>query len=138
MKEAIFVLVPAYVIYITVLGLRMFSIRYKAVKSGDVKVSYFKDYKEPAPSYLEVMKNHFENQFQLPILFIIACVTIYLGDCASIAAVVFSYLFFASRLVHSYFHLGTNNIMNRANSFFFGVFLLLCLWLTLSFSLLLK
>jgi hypothetical protein len=71
MKAAVLILVPLYISYIVAIGVMMFIKRYKAIKNRQVKLKYFKDYTGESTYELEIFKNHFNNQFQMPVIFLI-------------------------------------------------------------------
>lgn len=131
LNKAFFALIPIYIFYIVALGFLMFRQRYGAIKTGKVDPKYFKSYQMEAPRELETMKNHFSNQFEIPTLFFITCLSAMMINAVSMVLVVLGYLFIFSRLVHSYIHLGTNKVPQRAMSFFAGILILVGMWISI-------
>ncbi len=136
LEISILILIPIYIAYIIFLGRKMFKKRLSAIKSGAVKVGYFKDYQGTVPYELQVYKNHFENQFQFPVIFFISCLAIIQFDMADLFMVFLCYMFFITRLLHSYFHLGSNDLKLRALSYMVGVVSVLVIWLRIVLNLL--
>ncbi len=132
MEKAIIILIPLYLAYIITLGLVMFVKRYKAVKNKTIRLSYFRDYQGEVPRELEVYKNHFENQFQVPVVFMVACLAIALLKIASPLVVVLAYAFIISRMAHSYIHLINNNVRHRGFVYIFGALCVLGLWIKIA------
>jgi len=133
MKTAVLILVPIYISYTVAIGVLMFLKRYSAVKTRQVKLKYFKDYAGESTYELEIFKNHFNNQFQIPLIFIILCIASGLSGSVSLITCVLSYAFVLSRFVHTYFHLGSNNLAFRGLSYVFGAFLVVGLSLDFFF-----
>ena len=129
MTKYLLSLVAIYILYIALLGVMMFRRRKKAIIDGRIRVSYFKSYQEEFPYDLKVIQNHFENQFQVPVLFFITVLAIIQVKAESFVTVSLGTLFVLSRLLHSYIHLGRNNVIQRAFVFFSGVIILLLTWI---------
>jgi hypothetical protein len=123
-----------YVFYIASLGLLTFRSRVRAVKSGRVPLAYFKLFDGKLPEDVAVLGRHFNNQFELPPLFLILCVTHLALKEVSNFTIICSWSFISSRLVHSYVHLRSNHIGYRFTAFFTGMFFILCLAAELLFS----
>lgn len=109
-----------YFIFIISLMLIMFFRRKARVKSKEVRVSFFKAYIGESPEDLVIIQNHFNNQFQIPLVYMLACVLTIAQDKASIVTSILGTVFILSRMLHSYIHLGKNNVLHRAYAFFLG------------------
>ena len=110
--------------------------RVRAIRKGEVRVSFFRSYDEGTqPKRLHILARHVQNHFEIPPLFHIGVVLIYVTQSVSSVAVVFAWLFVAARIVHSCVHLGSNNVTHRF--FAYGISLLaLCgLWALLLLAL---
>ena len=129
-KILIFI-VSGYYFYIVGIGVYIFLTRKKAVEKKEVSFSHFKSYTGETTEYLTVVQNHYSNQFQMPVLFMIVCLLSLQQHSVNALTIVLASLFFISRVVHSYIHLGSNNILNRAKSYFFGVFMIAFMFLQL-------
>ncbi|OJF90337.1 MAPEG family protein [Pararhizobium antarcticum] len=101
--------------------------RFGAVRAGTAKAH---DYKiptiEPAPS--ATVARSLINQFELPVLFYVACLALYATAGVSIAALVLAWVFLLSRLVHAYVHVTSNRLMLRQRLFTAGFLAVFALW----------
>ncbi len=110
--------------------------RYKAIARGDVRMSYFRTYDTGTqPARLQILSRHAQNHFEVPPLFYIGVLFVFVTDSVSSAAVSFAWLFVAMRCVHAYIHLGSNNVRHRFYAFIISLIFLAGLWLTLLISL---
>ena len=105
----------------------MFHMRYmisKAIKNRDVEYKYFKAYESSAPEYLLTSRHHYKNFFEIPILFYLLCLVLYMIDDVSAIDLWIAWLFVVFKGVHSYIRITSNYVPYRAYSFFVCVFLL--------------
>jgi hypothetical protein len=70
----------------------------------------------------------------VPPLFYIAVLFIYVTGSVTPIAVAFAWLYFASRCVHSFIHLGSNDVTHRFIAFATSGLILACLWILLLVS----
>lgn len=111
-----------FIVY-TVLAIR----RGHAVKSGEAKVQQFKGRtQEPESSFTAA--NNLMNQFELPVLFHVVCLAVFVTAGSSYLTVVLAWLFVVSRYAHAYVHLTTNKLKHRNMLFRGGVLTLFVLW----------
>lgn len=80
---------------------------------------------------------NFDNQFQLPVLYLFAVAFALQFALADLALVVLGWLFVISRLVHAYVHVGANHVRLRFAVYLFGALMLVMFWLKLSLTFLL-
>jgi hypothetical protein len=123
-----------YIFYI--FGLLIYNLkrRLSALKAGKVRSSDFKTYSsENFPDELIVASRHIDNQFQVPMLFLITGVLYLSLDLVGILTVICMWGFVFSRLMHSYIHLGSNQVYRRAQAYTLGWFFVLLLWVQLAF-----
>ena len=119
-------------ILVLVLG----SIRLPLVGKGDVRLGDIALSRDPWPEHEKRVSNAFDNQFQLPVLFYVACgLALYFGP-GWIEAVLAS-LFVVSRIVHAAIFVTTNNVIHRFAAYATGLTLLGLLWLDLAIRLVL-
>ena len=123
-----------YVFYIWCLTVLMFRTRVRAVRSGEISLKFFRAYSGATPGERTVVVGrHYDNQFQVPVLFFAACIAnIAMGE-VGISTAVLAWLFVASRLFHSWVHLGSNNVRHRVMAFATGWFILMLMWLQLAY-----
>lgn len=120
MNTLLLMIMYAYFIYITFLMFHMFKARKKAVLKNEISASYFKAYQGEASERLAAIGNHFNNQFQIPVVFWIVCSVALSLNTVSYVTVSFAFAFLISRLVHSYIFLTTNNVIKRAMAYGVG------------------
>ena len=117
----------------------MFHMRYmisKAIKNRDVEYKYFKAYESSAPEYLLISRHHYKNFFEIPILFYLLCLVLYMIDDISAIDLWIAWLFVVFKGVHSYIRITSNYVPYRAYSFFVCVFLLFGGWINLTIKIL--
>ncbi len=121
------------VFYILILGLVNFVVRFKAIRSRQLHYAHFKVYDTKnyeVPEKIVRFGRHFDNQFQLPLLFLITCVVAQTTPLYSMTALPYlAWSFIATRMVHSFIHLGKNNVRFRALSYFAGWIVVATMWI---------
>jgi len=119
-----------YVFYIFALAVVMFKKRKAAVVDKDISFSYFKTYSaENLPDELIVIARHFDNQFQVPMLFMITGSLLLTFVHLPAWVAVLAWIFVLSRVVHTRIHLGSNNVLNRVKAYLTGWIVLFVLWI---------
>ena len=104
--------------------------RIPMVLQGKVRAADIALDKERWPEQARQVSNAFDNQFQLPVLFYVACfIAISFG--ATVFEVVVAALFVVSRYVHAYIHVTSNHVIRRFQAYTVGVALLVILWVDL-------
>ncbi|PWJ89368.1 hypothetical protein C8D77_10710 [Mesorhizobium loti] len=119
-----------YIVY-CVLGRR----RYGAVRSGEAKAGQFKVRSTEPASSITVAAN-LTNQFELPVLFYVLCLTLHLTNGVNYLTLALMWIFVASRYFHAWVHLTSNNLRLRSRSFFVGAVILLLGWIWFALHLL--
>jgi len=119
-RNLIFVM-TFYYFYIVAYMFYMFNKRKQAVINKEVRASHFKAYSGETSDYLKVIQNHFNNQFQIPVMFMIACLLTLQQQKTSPLIISLAILFVLSRIIHSLIHLGEDNVIKRASTYFIGV-----------------
>ena len=119
-----------YMVY-GVLGRR----RYGAVRSGEAKAGQFKVRSTEPASSVTVAAN-LTNQFELPVLFYVLCLTLHLTNGVNYLTLALMWIFVASRYFHAWVHLTSNNLLLRSRSFFVGAVILLLGWIWFALHLL--
>jgi hypothetical protein len=112
-----------YIVY-AVLSAR----RRNAVRSGEARINQFKT-RSTEPESSVTAANNVINQFELPVLFYAACLSLYVTSGVSYVALVLAWLFVALRYVHAWFHLTANRVKYRSRAFISGALLLALLWI---------
>ena len=105
--------------------------RRSAVRAGAAKVGNFRiPASEPETSASAV--RNLSNQFELPVLFYVVCLGLYVTNGATWLAVLLAWVFAVSRLVHAAIHLGPNKVAWRMPAFAIGVAVVAVLWIILA------
>ncbi len=111
--------------------------RFRAVGRREVSVGYYRLFSEGGePPRLRVLTRHAQNHFEVPPLFYLVLLFIYVTGHVTWLTVGLAWLYFASRCAHSYIHLGTNNVTHRFSAYAAGGLVLAALWLSLLVSML--
>ena len=125
-----------YPVFILVLltfwtGFWLIKCRYRAVKEG-LTVGYFKHNRgAKIPPYLQQATQHYENLYEMPILFYVAVLVAYVTQSVDWGLVILAWGYVIARLIHSRVHLTHNKLKLRKNSFVASYFILLMMWLWL-------
>jgi hypothetical protein len=113
------------------LGLR----RFIAVRRGLVNVKYYRTFAEGSEP--EAMRRHtrqVQNHFEVPPLFHLALFGTYMVGEVTTATLAAAWFFVASRCVHTFVHLGYNNVQHRFMVFGAGAAAVAFLWVRLALS----
>lgn len=97
------------------------------LRSGKVTADQFRELRDE-PSESLVVRNNLANQFELPVLFHIACLLLYITDADNIVTILLAWLFVAARYVHTYVHVTSNNLRYRAPAFVVSFVALGLMW----------
>lgn len=109
------------------MGLR----RKAAVTAGNARISDFRENRnEPAESLF--VRNNLANQFELPVLFHVVCIALFVTGGAGTFAVVLAWFFSLSRIVHTAIHITSNRIRHRQPAFVAGFVAVILLWAMLA------
>lgn len=134
-QTAIFwpVLAHVLLIYIVygVLGRR----RYGAIRSGEAKAGQYK-VRSTEPASSVTVASNLINQFELPVLFYVLCLTLHLTNGVNYLTLALMWVFVASRYFHAWVHLTSNNLLLRSRAFFLGAVILLLGWIWFALHLL--
>lgn len=115
-----------YIVYLTVSSRRLGSVKAGTAKASDFKAPFI----EPEPS--ATAARNLTNQFELPVLFFAACLSLYVTGGAGMAALVAAWAFVLARAVHAYIHLTSNKVMLRRRLFIVSLAVNLLQWVLLA------
>ena len=104
--------------------------RFRAAFARRVTADDFR-YGESAnvPPEVTIPNRNYMNLFEAPVLFYVACLTLFVTGHVDAAAVAMAWVFVALRAVHSLVHLTYNNVMHRLAFFGLGNLVLMALWI---------
>jgi hypothetical protein len=99
-----------------------------AIVSGAVRADQFKT-RSSEPDISATVAANLMNQFELPVLFHVACLAFFATNGVSYVAVTLAWLFVVARYVHAFIHVGSNNLRYRSPAFAAGFLILAAMWL---------
>jgi hypothetical protein len=137
--ESARILYPVFAMFllVSIVLLRMRSQRFAAVRKQEVDAAFYKAYPDGGePESLRVIGRHFSNLFEMPVLFYAVVLMIYVTRHVSTFLVSCAWLYVALRYLHSYIHLGSNDVIARFSVYFASAFVLAVMWATLLVQLL--
>lgn len=106
------------------------AIRVPMVASGRMPMRDIALSREPWPEQEKRVSNAFDNQFQLPVLFYVACgLALYFGP--GWIEVVLAWLFVLARILHALVFATTNNVVQRFSAYTACFAVLVAFWIDL-------
>ncbi|MGH8106979.1 MAG: MAPEG family protein, partial [Arenimonas sp.] len=101
----------------------------RAGRRREIRAEDFK-YGESAtvPGYVSIPNRNYMNLLELPILFYVVCLLLYITSVASPYAIQLAWAYVILRIIHSLIHLSYNNVMHRLAAFALSNFALISLW----------
>jgi len=130
----IYPVVAMFMLTFSVIGYMVVS-RLTAIRRGDVSIRYYRRYNEGEQTpRLQVIGRHAQNHFEVPPLFYIAILFLYVTGSVTPIAVGLAWIYFGSRCLHSFIHLGSNDVTHRFIAFALSGLTLICLWTLLLLS----
>jgi hypothetical protein len=104
-------------------------VRFRAALTGRAKRDDFKfGEANEVPEWVKLPNRNYMNLLELPVLFYIGCILIYLAPQYPKILINLSWLYFGLRVLHSIIHIGKNAIMPRMIVFALSNFVLLAMW----------
>jgi hypothetical protein len=112
-----------YLVYV-LLGIR----RRSALTSGRATPDQFRENRNEPPESLFVC-NNLKNQFQLPVLFYVVVLCIYVTHGNTILTLALAWIFVVLRYLHAFVHVTSNDLRLRSPLFGLGYVVLGILWI---------
>ncbi len=132
--SSIWILYPAIAMFlltfsmIALMGVR----RYRATARREVSMKFYRLYQDgEEPDHLRLLTRHVQNHFEVPPLFYVAVLMLYVTANVSVVSLTAAWLFVGFRALHSYVHLHGNDVRRRFFLFGASLLMLLTLWLFL-------
>lgn len=97
----------------------------RALKSGSVDESRRGLFDDAWPIDVIAVNNCIRNQFEVPVLFYVLCILLFMLNAVSGLSLSIACLFVLSRFVHAYIHTGSNYVPVRRRIFMFSTVLIL-------------
>jgi len=105
--------------------------RVGAVLNGGISIRFYRTYDEgEEPERLRVITRNFINLFEMPLLFHVGLVLIYVSEQGSPWLLGLAWAYVALRYLHTYVHLRGNNVPVRLAVYTSSGLVLLILWIT--------
>jgi hypothetical protein len=129
---------PMFAMFLVTMAtlLVMFLVRVDAVRTGKVKVGYFKTYSISAPDAVLRTERHYANLFELPVLFYVACLIAMVRNLDGGLLAAFAWLFVIARVFHAIIHMGPNRLLWRMAAFAVGIIAVSGMWISIMLGLL--
>lgn len=111
--------------------LRMRSVRVKAFKDGAVTMEKIAVDHAAWPDDVRKVQNSYISQFEMPVLFYVACLVAMNTTGVGWVTVILAWVFVISRWVHMFIHTGSNRIKYRFKAFLVGMLCVAALWIVI-------
>jgi hypothetical protein len=116
---------------------RMARMRFGAVQRREMDPRFYRTYDEgQEPAHMRVVTRHFINLFEMPVLFYVAVILTYVTDQVTYWMVGCAWAYVAVRYLHSWVHLGSNDVLTRFRIYGASALVLAVMWTTLLVQLL--
>lgn len=128
------ILYPLFAMFALVFGvfLRMAQVRFGAVSRGEMNPAFYRTYQgDEEPEHMRVVTRHFVNLFEMPVLFYVVVIVAYVTRQTGTWMTALAWLYVASRYVHSYVHLTSNDVLTRFRVYLASAVVLTLLWASL-------
>ncbi|HEV7577560.1 MAG TPA: MAPEG family protein [Caldimonas sp.] len=104
--------------------------RARSARRREIGIDDFKYGESPAvPAAVSIPNRNYMNLLELPMLFYVVCIVLYVSAGASTLAIALAWAFVVLRIVHSVIHLSYNRVVHRLAAFSAANIALLWLWL---------
>ena len=130
MTIAQWLLAPVFIHVLLTLwvGRRSITARIASVRSGETRIKDIAVDAKAWPVGVRAIGNNFDSQFDLPMMWYGGIAMMLAVGLADWVAVVLSWVFMASRIVHSYIHVGSNHVPTRMRVYLAGFACVTALW----------
>ena len=104
-------------------------VRIRSVRRREIGPNDFKYGESSAvPPNVSIANRNYMNLLELPMLFYVVCMVLYVTDGASHLAVFVAWAYVSLRVVHSLIHLSYNHVLHRLSAFTLSNVALVSLW----------
>lgn len=116
---------------------RLGFMRFSAAKNQRIDPRFFRTYRGyDEPEYLAAASRNFVNLFEMPVLFYVSSILIYITDQANVVLVGLSWVYVGLRYIHSYIHLTSNIVIRRFRIYVLSCLVLFTIWVIFGLQLL--
>lgn len=134
-RNLIFLPVLVQVLLTLLIYVRLIKVKIGAMKAGKVDVARRALHEDAWPESVLQINNNIRNQFEVPVLFYVMSFALWALHAVHWPALAAATLFVLSRIVHAYFHLGSNFLPNRRRAFTVGWWLVFAMALLVGWEL---
>ncbi len=132
----IFLPVIVMVAVTLLITLKLGKTRVKAVTEGRVsRKAFLTNQGHEFPEDLAKLERHYNNLLEMPVLFYLWTVILFITDKVDVVGIVFAWVYVALRLFHTYIHTGSNILMKRRKFFISSYVVLSFAWVWLTVKL---
>jgi hypothetical protein len=132
MDNAIFLPAAALVALTFVVAGLLLRARFRAGFRRQVTLGDFRyGESERVPPEARLPSRNYVNLLEMPLLFYVACVVLYVLGAVDAAAIALAWVYVAARALHSLIHLTYNNVLHRLAVFAASTVVLLVIWIRL-------
>ena len=128
------ILYPAFAMFalVAVVLTRLAFLRFTGVSRGEVDARFYRTYQDgEEPEHIRVVTRHFINQFEVPLLFYVVVILIYVTHQVSAWMVGCAWAYVAARYAHSFVHLTSNDVLLRFRIWITSGLILAVTWVSL-------
>lgn len=122
----------ALLLWTFLVSLRNLQVRISAVRSRQVRESYFELFEGQAPELVIKTGNQVRNLMEVPPLFYVALLLVMLFGKADAVFLWLAWGYVAFRVLHSLVHLTINKVLPRLTMFLISNIVLLVIWVRLA------
>jgi hypothetical protein len=106
-------------------------VRVRSALRREIRVDDFKHGESASvPPYVSIPNRNYMNLLELPLLFYVVCLLLYVTGGASSLTIGLAWAYVALRIVHSAIHLSYNHVLHRLTAFTLSNVALVLLWLS--------
>lgn len=118
----------AQVVLTVVVLLKMRKARVKAFIDNKMTKEQIAVNHDAWPEEVRKIQNNYTNQFEIPVLFFIACVIVLMFGLEGLPFVLLAWAFVIARIVHMVIHTGSNKIKFRFRAFLASLICVILQW----------
>jgi len=105
--------------------------RARSARRREIVIDDFKYGESPAvPPRVSIPNRNYMNLLELPMLFYVVCVVLYVTGAASTTTIALAWAFVGLRIAHSLIHLTYNHVLHRLAAFSAANVALVLLWVS--------
>jgi hypothetical protein len=117
-----------HVVLVYFIGIRTIRARIASVRSRETKLAEVALTNANWPPHIRKLSNNFDNQFDVPTTWYALCGLIIATSKTDAILAALSCAFFITRVIHTYIHIGTNDVPNRMYAYLAGIGVLVAMW----------